>query len=155
MPHVTSAPREDIPAFRRVLVPTDFSKLGDKAVAFAYGAAQRGGEVSLLHVIPPVGVFKPDASRADGRHAKRKRDLAARLKALVPENALARGIQSRVEVVEHQHPAAAICQAAERSGAELICIGSGGPVGLKKKLLGSVTESVMRRSGRPILVIRT
>lgn len=144
-----------IPAFKRVLVPTDFSKLGNKAIAFAYGAAQRGGEVSLVHVIPPVGGFKPDAEGTDGRHAKRKRDLAARLEALVPESALARGIQSRVEVVEHQHPAAAICQAAERSGAELICIGSRGRSDLKKKLLGSVTESVMRRSSRPVLLIRS
>lgn len=51
--------------------------------------------------------------------------------------------------------AAAICQAAERSGAELICIGSRGRSGLKKKLLGSVTESVMRRSSRPVLVIQS
>ena len=150
----SSEPRNGIPVFKRVLVPTDFSKLGDKAIAFAYGTAQRGGEVSLVHVIPPVGGFKPEAERTDGHHAKRKKDFAARLQALIPENALARGIQSRVEVVEHQHPAAAICQAAERSGAELICIGSRGRSGLKKKLLGSVTESVMRRSKRPVLVIR-
>jgi nucleotide-binding universal stress UspA family protein len=154
MPDEANAPREDISAFRRVLVPTDFSKLGDKAIAFAYGAAQRGGEVSLVHVIPPVGGFKPDAEGPDGRHAKRKRDLAARLEALVPENAVARGIQSRVEVVEHQHPAAAICQAAERAGADLICIGSRGRSGIKKKLLGSVAEAVMKRSSQPVLVIR-
>ncbi len=151
----SSEPRKGNPVFKRVLVPTDFSKLGDKAIAFAYGATQRGGEVSLVHVIPPVGGFKPDAEGPDGRHPKRKRDLAARLEALVPENVFARGIQSRVEVVEHQHPAAAICQAAERSGAELICIGSRGRSGLKKKLLGSVTEAVMRRSSRPVLVIRS
>ena len=151
----SSEPRNGIPVFKRVLVPTDFSKLGDKAIAFAYGTAQRGGEVSLVHVIPPVGDFNLKAERTHGHHAKRKKNLAARLEALVPENALARGIQSRVEVVEHQHPAAAICQAAERSGAELICIGSRGRSGLKKKLLGSVTESVMRRSSRPVLVIRS
>jgi len=155
MPDESNAPREDFSPFRRVLVPTDFSKLGDKAIAVAYGAAQRGGEVSLVHVIPPVGGFKPDAKGSDGRHAKRKQELAARLEALVPESALARGIQSRVEVVEHQHAAAAICQAAERSGAELICIGSRRRSGLKKKLLGSVTESLMRRSSRPVLVIRS
>lgn len=144
----------DIPTFKRVLVPTDFSRLGNKAVAFAYGTARRGGEVSLLHVISPAGSFKPDEASVNGDRAKRKRDLAARLEALVPKAALARGVQSRIEIAEHQHPSAAICQAAERCGADLVCIGSQGRSGLKKKLLGSVTESVMRRSKRPVLVVR-
>jgi nucleotide-binding universal stress UspA family protein len=76
-----NTPREDIPAFSRVLVPTDVSKLGNKAIAFAYGAAQRGGEVSLVHVIPPVGGFKPSAEGTDGPRAKRRRNLVARLEA--------------------------------------------------------------------------
>lgn len=144
----------DIPTFKRVLVPTDFSRLGNKAVAFAYGTVRRGGEVSLLHVISPASSFKPDEASVNGDRAKRKRDLAARMEALVPKAAFTRGVQSRIEIVEHQHPSAAICQAAERCGADLVCIGSQGRSSLKKKLLGSVTESVMRRSKRPVLVVR-
>ncbi len=135
---------ENIPTYRRVLVPTDFSEPGNRAIAYAYGAATRGGEVCLMHVIPPAGAA----------NAKRKQQLAARLKALVPEEAGRRGVQSRVEVVEHQHPDLAISQAAERFAADLICIGSRGRAGLKRHLLGSVTEGVMRRSRRPVLVVR-
>ena len=149
-----SEPQKRIPTFKRVLVPTNFSKLGDKAIAFAYGAAKRGGEVSLVHVIPPRGGFKMDGERTVTDGAERKDNLVARLQSLIPKSADSRGVQSRIEVVEHQHPAAAICQAAERSGAELICIGSRGRSGLKRKLLGSVTESVMKRSHRPVMVIR-
>lgn len=145
---------ERIPTYRRVLVPTDFSKHGNRAVAHAYGAAPRGGEVCLVHVIPPPSAFRPEPERADGPRAKRKQELAARLHALVPKEAEIRGIRSRVEIAEHQHPDAAICQAAERFGADLICIGSRGRSGLKKKLLGSVTEGLMRRSDRPVLVTR-
>ncbi len=144
----------DTSLFRRVLVATDFSKLGNKAVASAYGATRRGGEVSLLHVIPSSGAFKPKPEGGKERPTKRKREIVARLQALVPAGAHDRGIQSRVEVVEHYQPATAIAQAAERAGAELICLGSRGQSGLKRKLLGSVTESVMRRSKRPVLVIR-
>jgi len=147
-------PNIGIPAFKRVLVPTDFSQLGNKAVAFAYGTVRRGGEVSLIHVISPVGGFKPEAKGADESLAKWKQGLSAKLQALVPKAATVRGVQSRIEIVEHQHPAAAICQSAERSGADLICIGSRGKSTLKKKLIGSVTEAVMRRSNRPVLVIR-
>ncbi len=143
-----------IPAYRRVLVPTDFSKHGNRAITFACGAVPRGGEVCLVHVIPPVGGFRPEAEVKDGPKAKRKQELMARLEALVPEEARSRGIRSRVEIVEHQHPDAAISQAAERFAADLICIGSRGRSGLKKKLLGSVTEALMRRSKRPVLVIR-
>lgn len=145
---------EGIPAYRRVLVPTDFSKQGNRAITFAYGAAPRGGEVCLVHVIPPTGGFRPEAEDKDGPKAKRKQELKARLEALIPEEARSREIRSRVEIVEHQHPDAAISQAAERFAADLICIGSRGRSGLKRKLLGSVTENVMRRSRRPVLVIR-
>lgn len=145
---------EKIPAYRRVLVPTDFSKPGNRAIAFAYGAAPRGGEVCLVHVIRPTGGFKPRTEPANSPNAKRKQELAARLESLIPDDALSRGIRSKVEIVEHEHPAAAICQAAERCGADLICIGSRGRSGLKKQLLGSVTEALMRRSSRPVLVVR-
>jgi nucleotide-binding universal stress UspA family protein len=145
---------EGIAAYRRVLVPTDFSKPSNRAISFAYGAAPRGGEVCLVHVIPPTGGFRPETAAKDGTTASRKQELTARLEALIPEEARNRGIWSRVEVVEHQHPAAAISQAAERFAADLICIGSRGHSGLKKKLLGSVTERLMRRSSRPVLVVR-
>lgn len=145
---------ETIPAYRRVLVPTDFSKQGNRAIAFAYGAARRGGEVCLVHVIRPTGGFKPRTESANAPNAKRKQELAARLESLIPDDALSRGIRSKVEVVEHEHPAVAIDQAAERCGADLICIGSRGRSGIRKKLLGSVTEALMRRSSRPLLLVR-
>lgn len=135
-------------------MPTDFSKPGNRAIAFAYGAAPRGGQVCLVHVILPTGGFRPETQAKEGPRARRKQELTARLEALIPEEARLRGIRSRVEVVEHQHPDAAISQAAERFAADLICIGSRGRSGLKKKLLGSVTERLMRRSNRPVLVIR-
>jgi hydroxymethylpyrimidine pyrophosphatase-like HAD family hydrolase len=69
MPDEANRPNEDAAAFKRVLVPTDFSKLGNKAIAYAYGAAQRGGRVSLVHVIPPVGGFKSDGTIAEGGKA--------------------------------------------------------------------------------------
>lgn len=145
---------DKIPSYRRVLVPTDFSKPGNRAIAFAYGAASRGGEVCLVHVIPPTGGFKLRTEATNALNAKRKQELAARLEALIPEDALRRGIRSKFEIVEHEHPAVAICQAAERCGADLICIGSRGRSGIKKQLLGSVTEALMRRSKRPVLVVR-
>ena len=57
-------------------------------------------------------------------------------------------------MTEHTQPAMAICQAAERFGADLICMGSRGRSGLTKVLLGSVAQGVMAQSKRPVLVLR-
>ena len=146
--------QNQIPTYRQVLAPTDFSKQGNGAIAFAYGAAPQGGEVCLVHVVRPLGGFRSRTEAEAALDTKRKRELAARLESLIPKDAWRRGIRSKVEIVEHEHPATAICQAAERYSANLICIGSHGRSGLKKKLLGSVAEAVMRRSSRPVLVIR-
>ena len=148
------SPPDALPVFKRVLVPTDFSKLGDKAVCFAFGVAQRGGEVCLLHVVPPVGALDPDSERQQKRRAEVRKSVSARLQALIPRKAQTKGVRATVEVVENSQAAAAICQAAERIGADLICMGSRGRSTLKKKWLGSTLEAVMLRSSRPVLVIR-
>ncbi len=130
--------------FRRVLVPTDFSRFGNGAIPYAYGALHRGGEVGLVHVTVD------SASKNAAVHER----LAGRLRHLIPGEAVGRGIETRVEVVEHRSPAVAIAQAAERFRADLICMGSQGRTGLTKTLLGSVTREVLARSRRPVMVIR-
>lgn len=108
----------------------------------------------LVHVLPPNGL-PPDARPARVEAAaRRKQALLGRLRALVPLAFEARGIQTQIEIVEHQHPAVGLCQAAERFRAELICMASAGRTGLQKRLRGSVTESVLRRSHRPVLIVR-
>ena len=138
---------ERIPAFKRVLVPTDFSGLGNRAIPFAYSSLYRGGVVCLFHVL------EPRRSARKGRDAN-IRQIEKQLRALIPSEAEARWIVTQVEVVEGDKPATAICQAAERFGADLICIGSHGRSGLSKAILGSVAQDVIARSHRPVLVVR-
>ena len=47
-----------------------------------------------------------------------------------------------------------IRQEAERLGAHLVCIGSHGRSGLAKAVLGSVAQSVVAQSQRPVLIVR-
>jgi len=144
--------RGSISRFKRVLVTTDFSKLGNRAIPFAYSTLRRGGQVCILHVAKPTG--RSGAQACEPKHSERNDRLSAQLQALIPAETEARGINSRVEVAEHSDVATAICQAAERWGADLICIGSHGRSGLSKAILGSVAQDVMARSQRPVLVIR-
>ncbi|HNQ74737.1 MAG TPA: universal stress protein [Verrucomicrobiota bacterium] len=152
-PEEADLSRGQLPSYRRVLVPTDFSKQANRAIAYAYGVVPRGGEICLVHIVPPANVFQSGTPANGGPQEKRKQKLKTQLQALIPKAAEKRGIKTRIEVAEHQHPDLAICQAAERFSANLICLGSRGRSGLKKKLLGSTTEGVMRRSPHPVLII--
>jgi len=132
---------EVIPALHRVLVATDFSDNGGRAIPHAYSVLPGEGAVCLLHVAK-LGEPKP------------KEELEAHLRALIPAQAAARGVASEVRVVESNDPAGAIRDAADRFGADLVCIGSHGRTGLTATLLGSVAQAVIAQSPRPVLVVR-
>jgi nucleotide-binding universal stress UspA family protein len=138
-PDVATAPRR-MPHVSRVLIPTDFSPASTAALAQGYGlAGHDSGEVCLLHVAP----------RGDDDVA-----LASRLRALIPAGAAGADIATRVDVVRGDDVPQSICQAAERFGADVICMASHGS-GLRRAVLGSVTERVMRNAQTPVLVVRS
>lgn len=149
-----------VPEFHRVLVSTDFSDAGNRAIPFAYAALRRGGTVHLLHVVEPYALPSPLIPRYEPRrpterqHRRRMHELAARLQRLIPAGAEARGVITEVHVAEHRAVADGICQEAERFGADLICLGSHGRSGLSRATFGSVAQKVMTRSPRPVLVVR-
>ena len=140
-----------IPKITRVLVATDFSALADRAAPHAYSLLREGGTVFLVHVTRPPESPEGPAHLA---HLVRLREATARLRALIPPDARVAGIASEEHVVEHTDPATAICEAAERFGAEAICLGSHGRAGISAALLGSVAHAVLARSRSPVLVVR-
>jgi nucleotide-binding universal stress UspA family protein len=156
IPRVADEPvdRGSIAKFEHVLVTTDFSKLGNRAIPSAYSTLRRGGQICLLHVVKSTGRGNGKAGAHENKRSERKDRLSIQLQALIPSDAEARGINSRVEVVEHYDVARGICQAAERLGVDLICMSSKGRSALSRTLLGSVTKEVMALSHRPVLVIR-
>ena len=174
-----------VPEIRRVLVATDFSQLGDRAVPYAYSLVREGGTVFLLHVTHPMPLPNPlsrdlgsKMDQAEKDEAARLREASGRLRALIPIEAEKRGVAGKVagveysepkrlphvgmyygivgetHVIEDTHPARAICQAAERFGADLICLGSHGRSGVSAALMGSVAHEVISQSHRPVLVVR-
>jgi nucleotide-binding universal stress UspA family protein len=136
-----------IPDFRRVLVATDFSDLGNAAIPFACAACTIGGLVKIIHVAPPRLPAK--------RHAGTgwSADYREQLRALIPHETGARCQPPEVEVLENKEVAKAICAEAERFGADVVCMASHG-FGASRALHGSVTKAVLQRLRRPLLVIR-
>lgn len=134
---------EEVPCLRRVLVATDLSPLSNFGVPFGYALlGDRGGEVYLLNV------------RAEERDDLNDLDIAVQLRELVPKRGVGANVSTRTEVVRHSNVPQAICEAAERLGVDVVCIGSHGRSGFKRAVLGSVAETVMRESRRPVFVIR-
>jgi nucleotide-binding universal stress UspA family protein len=131
----------------RVLAATDLAEHGGSAIPYAYGAVSPGGIVRLLHVLGPSPLMET-------RSIQTVAMAEERLRAQVPADATVRGIQTEISVIEESDVAKAIRQEAERFGAHLVCIGSHGRSGLAKAVLGSVAQSLMVQSPRPMLVVR-
>jgi nucleotide-binding universal stress UspA family protein len=123
---------------RRVLVATDLSTHGSRAIPQAFSMLQLGGAAWLLHVAKPGQALEP---------------LRTRLQELIPTEALAQGFQVKTEVIAGDDIAATICDVAQRFDADLICIGSHGPVKRPAAALGSVAHAVIARSTRPVLIV--
>jgi nucleotide-binding universal stress UspA family protein len=135
-------------SFRNILLATDFSETSEKAFNYAVAIARRhGSNISLVHVIPPESVsFIPELPGERQRYeVKRQIDsLASRseLNRIPHETVLRAGsVWSVLSAVIHQQDI------------DLVVLGTHGRSGLKKLVLGSVAEEVVRRAGCPVLTV--
>lgn len=135
-----------------ILVPTDFSLVGEHAVGYAYELAKvLHADIHLLHVCEPVvdvGVVSLELNTMDQverrAHAKLEQTRSVRAGSGLSVSCL----------VEVGHGATEIIRAAERLHVGLIVMGTHGRRGLRRALLGSVAESVLRSAPCPVLVVR-
>jgi len=139
-------------------VPLDGSARAEKILesATSLGALWEA-EYVLARVVAPVPVAGLDlAGYAPGgldlpemeRRLQQAHDyldgVAARLRG--------RALRVRTSVLVHRHPAVGIHEAAETEGADLIALATRGHGGLKRLLLGSVADKVIRAASTPVLV---
>ena len=160
--HPVLAVRSGMPAppseglFRKVLVAVDDSDPADAAVALAARLSQTLRSACVL-----CSVFDPsDAYDKAGTYGYDPTPLVDELRAhaqLVVDRARARGGfadgTASVAVVEDE-PTQGIIAEAARVRADAIVIGSHGRRGLRRLVLGSVAEHVVRGSSVPVVVVR-
>jgi nucleotide-binding universal stress UspA family protein len=129
---------------RHVLVTTDFSPLGNAAVAEAYRLVLHGGVVTLANIVTGEStLIGPD----------QKEEIETCLLALVPAGANPHTIHTRVLVTGARSAAEGIVQAIHRVGPDLVVMSSHGRGSLARAVRGSVTEEVVRASPRPVVVV--
>lgn len=140
---------------KNLLVPFDFSDCSGYALDYAVGlAAKLDAKIHLVHVvaIPALGVPEAivpiNASVIDGLMADSQKELdkvASARRSTVPIGE----VQLRTGDAREW-----ILQFAEEVGADLIVMGTHGRRGVKRALLGSVAESVVRTAPCPVLTVR-
>ena len=118
----------------KILIATDGSKHSEKA-------AIAGIELSKLTKGKVTAIYVEDRAKQGIEATERIRDLAS--KAEVPFEA---------KIIEG-NPANEILKFAEDAKMDIIVIGSIGVTGLKKFVIGSVTEKVVRHSKVPVLIV--
>lgn len=140
---------------RRILVPVDGSDPADAALSFALSEFPEA-EVTLLSVVDPSDAGYA-SMEATPQTFERLREAARKRTERVLEEARATAAEQGVEVTTETAvgaPARAIVRWLDGSDVDLVVIGSHGRQGVSRVLLGSVAESVVRRSPVPVTVVR-
>ncbi|MFO0870235.1 MAG: universal stress protein [Pirellulales bacterium] len=133
-----------------VVVPVDFSDESLTAVAVGVDiAAQRDG-VHVVHVLPELSPAEPvllwEMYESEKRRQAAGDELRKRLEAA--------GYADVPRHVFVGDPGQEIAAFAERQHADLIVMPSHGRTGVRRLLIGSVAERVVRLSHCPVLVLR-
>lgn len=140
--------------FRRVLCPVDFSESSRRAVDLAADFVEPGGAgITLLHVIELPVTYSGEPGIAglvedlDARAAKMLEQWASDLRGKVSVPVVTR---SRIGSPGRQ----LIAALEELPPCDLVVVGSHGRTGLRRTLLGSVAELIVRHASCPVLVAR-
>lgn len=141
---------------KAILVPTDFSDCADEALGRATQVAKlTNAEIHLLHAyeLPTAftGVEAPLSLPQE--FYDRVRDGAKQGVDKRIAKAAAEGVRAAGSVV-CDSPTRAILDAAAKTHADLIVMGTHGRTGIKHVLLGSVAERVVRLAPCPVMTVK-
>ena len=144
--------------FKHILVPTDGSRLSEKAVRQAIQLArQLKARVTALHVIPKYHTFtyQPEMlEMTPGEYEKSGVEHANRYLRFAQRIAASAGVDCDVAHVSSDQPYKEIIKVAQRKGCDLILMASHGRRGIEGFLLGSETQKVLTHGHTPVLVYR-
>jgi nucleotide-binding universal stress UspA family protein len=146
--------------YKNLLVPTDGSKLSDKAVAHAIGLAQAlKAKIVAFYAAPDYplpayadGVVYEPVSRKE--YAKLAAADADKILSAAAAKAKAAGIECQTTYTIAAAPWEAILAAAKKHKCDAIVMASHGRRGVSALLLGSETQKVLTHGKLPVIVVR-
>jgi universal stress protein A len=135
---------------KKIIFPTDFSHLSDAALAQATALARDSNGLLLIVHVQELPAIYGEGSMYYGLPEPDLGALKKMLAAVVPDDPKVR--------YEHRllfgSPAEELVGLAQREKADLIVMSTHGRTGLKRLLMGSVAEVVVRKAPCPVLSFR-
>jgi nucleotide-binding universal stress UspA family protein len=143
--------------FKRILVPLDGSTRAERAIPLAARIARAsGGSIILLHIVTEPFEFGSQVVSLSGFSSTSLDNdisIAKNYLASIARRSELDGVGLKLKVIKGS-AARRILDTTEEEQAELIVMCSHGNTGIKRLVLGSVAEKIVRHSKAPVLVLR-
>jgi nucleotide-binding universal stress UspA family protein len=137
--------------WKNILLPVDGSKRSDLAFSAAIELAkEHGGRISAVAAVDVTEEFMTEAPAAVEDMQKKALEIVEKVK----EKAQGEGVQTDALVGEGD-AFRVITDTARKQKADLIVMASHGRTGVRKMLMGSVTEKVIGYASCPVLVVKS
>ncbi len=147
---VLVVPRDTSVGFKKVLIATDGSKYSESAQKKAIDFARSyGGELVAVSVVDVPSEFYAESPKTVEELVKKAKTYVEAVK----KEAESAGLKADA-IVREGEAYRAITDVSRGSGAGVIVMGSHGRTGLRRLLMGSVTEKVIGHTPCPVLVVK-
>jgi len=143
--------------FEKILYPTDFSDASKEALQYIKQLRQAGTkQVTILHVIDERDLSHINyvAAYLDTHQVERNWLEASQEEIGAMEEELKQSGFSVKARIERGIPFREILRVEEEENVSAVVIGSHGKRAVQEMFLGSVSEKVVRKSKKPVLVVR-
>ena len=135
----------------KIIVPWDFSEMSKSALAKAVELADSNEQIEVVHVTPYPAAMEPSVVWGAYSEETIRENLLESFRREIPDDQYP-GIKFHALFGD---PGSEIARVAKELNAGLVVISSHGRTGVKRMLMGSVAERVVRMSPCPVLVLRT
>jgi nucleotide-binding universal stress UspA family protein len=144
--------------FKHILLPTDGSKLSEKAIRHSVRMAKAlGAKITALHVTPKFHTFTYSMEMLEATRGNYEADATERARNYLEfarKVARAAGVSCDGVQASGDQPYKEIIKIAQKKGCDVILMASHGRRGIEGFLLGSETQKVLTHSKVPVLVYR-
>lgn len=134
----------------RILVPIDFSPYSDAALSLATSLARDGGGTLVLAHVEVIPLSAAGGEYLYAIPEPPTEELLDKLEHVMPPDSHV-PVERRLLAGD---PADAIIRLAESENIDLIVMGTHGRRGLRRLLMGSVAEAVVRAAPCPVLTVK-
>ena len=136
---------------KKILFPTDLSPASQHALTWATSLARDcGATLVIVHVEEPPTAYGGGELYAGAEQAMNRADLQKALTEIAPCDPAVPCVHKLLV----GDPAGMIVETAESEKVDLVVMGTHGRTGLKRLLMGSVAEAVVRRARCPVLTVK-